>query len=281
MKRALGVRWSSSTSSASAPPRSTITVAAWRGTVGSPGLNSSPGAVRSVSIAAPILGSLAMTHGNRAHSGSASPAGSSTTPRRATPTAASRRARLSRTSPTTGTAPSAARARRTSSPTRTKPRLWFAHAGQAAGAARGDGARGGEPVHGRAAPRDLGRLARAGGERRALDDRGARGDRRAGAALLGARVGARGARRRARRAGRAPAGRRARRRGCGPFNSGVRARRRGGLGALDVVLVAAVVLAVLAFEVWFFLSPGPIRFACQARCSASHSPSATLRSGGG
>ena len=61
MKRALGVRWSSRTSSASAPPRSTITVAAWRGTVGSPGLNSSPGAVRSVSIATPILGSLTMS----------------------------------------------------------------------------------------------------------------------------------------------------------------------------------------------------------------------------
>ena len=44
MKRAFGVRCTSSTSSASAPPRSRITVAAWRGTVSSPGLSSSPGA---------------------------------------------------------------------------------------------------------------------------------------------------------------------------------------------------------------------------------------------
>ena len=36
MKRACGVRLTSSTSSASAPPRRTMTVAAWRGTVSSP-----------------------------------------------------------------------------------------------------------------------------------------------------------------------------------------------------------------------------------------------------
>ena len=42
-----------------------------------------------------------------------------------------------------------------------------------------------------------------------------------------------------------------------PFNSGVERGAGTGLGALDVVLVGAVVLAVLAFEVWFFLLAGP------------------------
>ena len=37
MNRAAGLRRSSSTSSASAPPRTTMTVAAWRGSVGGPG----------------------------------------------------------------------------------------------------------------------------------------------------------------------------------------------------------------------------------------------------
>src|SRR5918992_3799381 len=51
-------------------------------------------------------------------SGCARPAGSSTTPRRATPMAASRPEPRSPTSRTTGSVPSAARGRRTSSPTR-------------------------------------------------------------------------------------------------------------------------------------------------------------------
>ena len=41
-----------------------------------------------------------------------------------------------------------------------------------------------------------------------------------------------------------------------PFNSGVERSAGAELGALDVVLVAAVVLAVLAFEVWFFVYAG-------------------------
>ena len=52
MKRACGVRLTSRTSSASAPPRSRMTVAAWRGTVSSPvRLSSSPGGGRSISTA--------------------------------------------------------------------------------------------------------------------------------------------------------------------------------------------------------------------------------------
>ena len=43
MKRCAGLRLTSSTSSCSEPPRSTITVAAWRGLTGSPALSSAPG----------------------------------------------------------------------------------------------------------------------------------------------------------------------------------------------------------------------------------------------
>jgi hypothetical protein len=49
MKRALGVRLTSSTSSASPAPRSTITVAACRGAVAGPGLYSSAEAAGSLS----------------------------------------------------------------------------------------------------------------------------------------------------------------------------------------------------------------------------------------
>ena len=52
MKRAAGFRRSSRTSSAASPPRSTITVAAWRGSTGGPSVSSSPGAGRASSIAA-------------------------------------------------------------------------------------------------------------------------------------------------------------------------------------------------------------------------------------
>ena len=51
MKRCAGLRLASSTSSASSPPRSRITVAAWRGVVGEPVLSVSPGAGRSTFIA--------------------------------------------------------------------------------------------------------------------------------------------------------------------------------------------------------------------------------------
>ena len=47
MKRASGLRRTSRTSSRSAPPRSTITVAAWRGSVTSPVFSSSPDATAS------------------------------------------------------------------------------------------------------------------------------------------------------------------------------------------------------------------------------------------
>ena len=47
--RAFGVRLTSRTSSSSAPPRSKITVAAWRGRTGWPGLYCSPGPGRSPS----------------------------------------------------------------------------------------------------------------------------------------------------------------------------------------------------------------------------------------
>ena len=47
MKRCAGLRLTSRTSSVSAPPRSTITVAAWRGVVAAPVLSSSPGPGRS------------------------------------------------------------------------------------------------------------------------------------------------------------------------------------------------------------------------------------------
>jgi hypothetical protein len=41
-----------------------------------------------------------------------------------------------------------------------------------------------------------------------------------------------------------------------PFNSGPAHAQRGGLSALDKVLIGAVVLAALAFEAWFFFFAG-------------------------
>ena len=61
MNRCAGLRCTSSTSSVCAPPRRTITVAAWRGTVTAPSLSSSPGPGRSTSTTAEPTGRLAST----------------------------------------------------------------------------------------------------------------------------------------------------------------------------------------------------------------------------
>ena len=110
------MRLTSSTSSVCAPPRSRITVAAWRGGVAVPGLYSSPGSpgrargellaldsTRSVDRWSIVLTPSDAAAGNLRRmsatprpcsAGSASPAASSTTPTRATRTGASPRDRL-------------------------------------------------------------------------------------------------------------------------------------------------------------------------------------------
>ena len=120
------------------PPRSRITRCGLaRASRGRPCCSSSPGSRPLVSLGARIRLTLPARyssahenhdehagpderHHRRCSAGSASPAASSTTPRKATPTAASPRARPSRRSPTPGSARCAARASATSPSTRTR-----------------------------------------------------------------------------------------------------------------------------------------------------------------
>ena len=142
MNRASGVRLTSSTSSVCEPPRSRITVAAWRGGVALPRLSRWPGPEWTIDGRAPWLGLILLARrgstsltprtllpGNLTrmsaprpcNAGSASPAATSTIPRRATRTGASPRGPPSRTSPTRGSAPCAEPVSATSSSTRTDP----------------------------------------------------------------------------------------------------------------------------------------------------------------
>ena len=94
--------------------------------------------------------------------------------------------------------------------------LMAANHGKRAAAARADGAGGGQPVHGRAAVRDLGRLTRPGRRRLADDDGRARRRARCWRSCAGALVWAlHSVGRGPRRARGRPAARVARRRGCG------------------------------------------------------------------